>query len=77
MYLILRMNTTAKGAKKNTLPNVMHLHYNYTLFFFQKYIGSPFRNPRLSCKVYKKSCVSKNIGPSLMKISPIIFSFYS
>ena len=25
MYLIWRMNTTAKGAKKNTSPNVIHL----------------------------------------------------
>ena len=27
MYLIWRMDTTAKGAKKNTLPNVIHLQY--------------------------------------------------
>ena len=27
MYLICRMNTTAKGAKKNTSPNVIHLQY--------------------------------------------------
>ena len=27
MYLILRMDTTAKGAKKNTSPNVIHLQY--------------------------------------------------
>ena len=27
MYLIWRMNTTAKGAKKNTSPNVIHLQY--------------------------------------------------
>ena len=25
MYLIWRMDTTAKGAKKNTSPNVIHL----------------------------------------------------
>ena len=27
MYLIWRMDTTAKGAKKNTSPNVIHLQY--------------------------------------------------
>ena len=27
MYLIWRMDTTAKGSKKNTLPNVIHLQY--------------------------------------------------
>ena len=27
MYLIWRMDTTAKGAKKNTSPNVTHLQY--------------------------------------------------
>ena len=29
MYLIWRMDTTAKGAKKNTSPNVIHLQYLY------------------------------------------------
>ena len=27
MYLIWRMDTTAKGAKKNTSPNIIHLQY--------------------------------------------------
>ena len=27
MYFIWRMDTTAKGAKKNTSPNVIHLQY--------------------------------------------------
>ena len=27
MYLIWRMDATAKGAKKNTSPNVIHLKY--------------------------------------------------
>ena len=27
MYLNWRMDTTAKGAKKNTSPNVIHLQY--------------------------------------------------
>ena len=27
MYLIWRMDSTAKGAKKNTSPNVIHLQY--------------------------------------------------
>ena len=29
MYLIWRMDTTAKGAKKNTSPNVIHLQYTW------------------------------------------------
>ena len=28
MYLIWRVDTTAKGAKKNTSPNVIHLQYH-------------------------------------------------
>ena len=27
VYLILRRDSTAKAAKKNTLPNVIHLQY--------------------------------------------------
>ena len=39
MYLIWRMDTTAKGAKKNTSPNVIHLQYlnlNYPLPLFKQ-----------------------------------------
>ena len=31
MYLIWRMDTTAKGVKKNTLPNAIHLQYLFSL----------------------------------------------
>ena len=36
MYLIWRMDTTAKGAKKNTSPNVIHLQYSYPDHFDPK-----------------------------------------
>ena len=32
MYLIWRMDTTAKGAKKNTSPNVIHLQCVHCCF---------------------------------------------
>ena len=34
MYLIWRMNTTAKAAKKNTSPNVIHLQYALNAFIY-------------------------------------------
>ena len=38
MYLIWWMDTTAKGAKKNTSPNVIHLQY--IPFMWLEYIHS-------------------------------------
>ena len=35
MYLIWRMDTTAKGAKKNTSPNVIHLQYVSSKYFLR------------------------------------------
>ena len=32
MYMIWRMNTTAKGSKKNTSPNAIHLQYMLARF---------------------------------------------
>ena len=37
MYLIWRMDTTAKGAKKNTSPNVIHLQYFDSVKSTQEY----------------------------------------
>ena len=31
MYLIWQMDTTPKGSKKNTSPNVIHLQYHYII----------------------------------------------
>ena len=36
MYLIWRMDTTDKGAKKNTSPNVIHLQYILTNIFHNR-----------------------------------------
>ena len=42
MYLIWRMDTTAKGAKKNTSPNVIHFQYlkfcSFSLFCYYMYL---------------------------------------
>ena len=36
VYLIWRRNSTVKGAKKDTLPNVIRLQYSIWFFFFKK-----------------------------------------
>ena len=54
MYLIWRMNTTAKGAKKNTSPNVIHLQYFEIIkeFHYLHYMKSARKNEGYSKYFY-------------------------
>ena len=53
MYMIWQMDTTAKGAKKNTSPNVIHLQYVAFLTSLSRIFHTygDVSNEIMSCKI--------------------------
>ena len=71
MYLIWRMDTTAKGAKKNTSPNVIHSQYfcfiRLSAIGFIPYLNILIINCYSRGKLIRNSNVSTPNSPLLPK----------